>query len=382
MENQAQLIALFNKYLLNECSLEEVKELMQYFNSDQRELLEEMVTSEFEKLTLEEVDLPALPKRVFDGIKFRIEAVKTRKLWPRIRIVAAASIAFAVMVGGYFYYNSSNINDHKEIVYQNDIAPGKEGATLTLANGQKILINNTLAGNIATQAGVKISKTANGEIIYEVTADENKNLTYNTLTTTRGEQTRVRLPDGTIVFLNSTSVLKYPTSFGKERKVELTGEAYFEVAHNKAKPFKVMSKGQEVEVLGTHFNINNYTDEVDTRTTLLEGSVRLNGNTILKPGEQAILSKTGKILVEQVAVDDVIAWTNGKFIFDSESIESIMRKLSRWYNIEVVYEGEVKDKQFAGSISRKDSISKILDKITFTQAAHFKIEGRRVTVIP
>ncbi len=355
---------------------------MQYFNSDQRELLEEMVTSEFEKLTLEEVDLPALPKRVFDGIKFRIEAVKTRKLWPRIRIVAAASIAFAVMVGGYFYYNSSNINDHKEIVYQNDIAPGKEGATLTLANGQKILINNTLAGNIATQAGVKISKTANGEIIYEVTADENKNLTYNTLTTTRGEQTRVRLPDGTIVFLNSTSVLKYPTSFGKERKVELTGEAYFEVAHNKAKPFKVMSKGQEVEVLGTHFNINNYTDEVDTRTTLLEGSVRLNGNTILKPGEQAILSKTGKILVEQVAVDDVIAWTNGKFIFDSESIESIMRKLSRWYNIEVVYEGEVKDKQFAGSISRKDSISKILDKITFTQAAHFKIEGRRVTVIP
>lgn len=350
---------------------------MLYFNTEQEDFLYQMVYEQYAHDS--EEDFPVVPLRVYENIHARINS-RTVRLWPRWAV--AASITIAIMVGSYLYYNSKNINSNTEMAYQNDVAPGKDGATLTLADGRKILINDALAGNIATQAGVKISKTADGELIYEVSADDNKGLTYNTLTTTRGEQTRVRLSDGTLVFLNAASSLRYPTSFEMQRNVELTGEAYFQVAYNKSKPFRVTSKGQEVEVLGTHFNINSYADEKDTRTTLLEGSVRLNGKTILKPGEQATLSKSGSISVEQKDVNDVIAWTNGKFIFDGETIESIMRKLSRWYDVEVVYEGNVKDKQFAGTISRKDNISKILDKIAFTQAVHFKIEGRRVTVMP
>jgi transmembrane sensor len=365
---------LLDKYIKGTANVEEQLELQSWYElKNDNDIIWQAETADEEE---------SVRNRLYASIAARMENEKSRPkwLWPRIAI--AASIALAIMTGSYYYYQSSIVNPTSQIVYANDIAPGKEGATLTLADGRKILINDALAGNIATQAGVKISKTADGELIYEVMANDSKILTYNTLSTTRGEQTRVRLPDGTLVFLNSASSLKYPTSFGNERKVELTGEAYFQVAHNKAKPFSVMSNGQEVEVLGTHFNINSYADEKDTRTTLLEGSVRLNGKTILKPGEQAAVSKSGAISVEQANVDDVIAWTDGKFIFDSETIESIMRKLSRWYDVEVVYEGNVKDKQFAGTISRKDNISKILDKITFTQAAHFKIEGRRITVMP
>ena len=174
----------------------------------------------------------------------------------------AASITIALMIGGYSYYQSQILNPKSQIAYQNDVAPGKNGATLTLADGRKILINDAVAGNLATQNGVSIIKDKTGQLTYVISngqSEERSGATstgFNTLTTTRGEQTKVRLPDGTLVFLNSASSLKYPTSFAGERRVELTGEAYFEVAHDKEKPFRVISNGQEVKVLGTHFNIN------------------------------------------------------------------------------------------------------------------------------
>ncbi len=303
------------------------------------------------------------------------------RLWPKL--IAAASIILVAGIGFYFYKSNSQVE--QQSVYVNDVDPGKNGATLTLADGEKILINEVSAGNIAIQSGIRISKTANEQIIYEITGDNSGKIEYNTLTTTRGEQTQVRLPDGSLVFLNAASSLKFPTSFSKlkERRVEISGEGYFEIAKDKAHPFIVKNEKQEVEVLGTHFNVNAYKDEPSIKTTLLEGSVKIttDQNTkVLKPGEQAVNSNE-KLAIGEVDVDKAVAWKNAKFVFDDENIESVMRKLSRWYNVEVVYQDNVANRTFTGSISRYDKISKILDKITYIEAVHFKVEGRRITVM-
>lgn len=307
----------------------------------------------------------------------------TRRLFPRWAI--AASIALAVMAGSYYYYQSKIVDIKTEIVYANDIAPGKNGATLTLANGQKILINDALTGNIATQSGVKISKTADGELVYELTADNSKILTYNTLATTRGEQTRVRLPDGTLVFLNAESSLKYPTRFAgmAKREVSLTGEGYFEVAKDKTHPFIVSTEKQAVEVLGTHFNINSYADEAGLKTTLIEGSVKVSGSNsfkILKPGQQSILSPNGNLLVAEADIETVVAWKNNQFMFDSENIQTVMRMVERWYNVEVEYVGEITDEKFGGGVSKFDNVSKVLTSLQSTGKVHFKIEGKKIYV--
>lgn len=310
---------------------------------------------------------------------------KTSRLWPKI-IVAAAIATMIASAGIWFLKSEKNASPgHNEVAYKNDVAPGKQGATLTLASGKKIRLSDAANGELAKEAGVVITKSANGQLVYEI-KESGTELTnkINTLSTAKGETYEVRLPDGSLVSLNAASSLEYPANFTalKERRVKLTGEGYFEVAKDKAHPFIVESATQQVEVLGTHFNVNTYTDEPSAKTTLLEGSVSLNRNTILKPGEQATMNKAGKVKVVQADIDQAIAWKNGKFVFEREEIESVMRMLSRWYNVEVVYQGDVKDMTFTGSISRFDNISKILDKIRFTETIHFKIEGRRIYVMP
>lgn len=315
-----------------------------------------------------------------------------KRLWPRIAIASAV----ALMVIGAFFFRSSFVGSGKvsSDYEMADIVPGKNGATLTLASGQKILINDALAGNIASESGVKISKTKDGQIIYEVTERGTDKIEYNTLTTTRGEQTQVRLPDGSLVFLNAASSLRYPTSFAKstQRRVGLTGEGYFEVAKNKGQPFVVSVANQQVEVLGTHFNINAYSDERLVRTTLLEGSVKVAlvlatsgsvaGNVkarVLKPGQQSVLDEKG-IEVVDVELDEVVAWQQGYFSFYDEDIASIMRKVSRWYNIDVEYSGQLPHNGFDARITKYSSIKEVLGKLEKTGDVHFKIEGRRVIV--
>ncbi len=389
---QNRIIYLHQQYLNQNLTSSELQEWKSILADPQNEhSLKELMKETWDglKATVLKDMAQAQAENLLQEIVSQPQFRETRKLWwPKWAV--AASITLAVMIGGYFYYDAHH-QPKIELAYQNDIAPGKDGATLTLANGRKILISDALTGKIATEAGVTITKTDDGQLLYTVSpsgGDAEGRGGFNTLTTTRGEQTKVRLPDGTLVFLNSASTLKYSTIFDNERRVALTGEAYFQVAHNKEKPFKVISNGQEVKVLGTHFNINSYTDETAIRTTLLEGSVHVSSlrgtkqSQILIPRQQAALSPSGSLTVEQVNADDVIAWTSGKFIFENQSIEAIMRTLSRWYDVEVVYQGNVKNNQFAGTLSRKDNISKILDKIAFTQAAHFKIEGRRITVMP
>jgi len=305
---------------------------------------------------------------------------------PWKKVAVAASIVACFGIGAYFYKHNGTKQEINQLA-NNDVAPGKNMATLTLSNGRKIILSSTINGQLAKEAGVSITKTSDGKIVYEVkdnnTAEPNK---INTLSTARGETYQVDLPDGSKVWLNAASSLKYPASFTAlaERKVELSGEAYFEVAKDKAHPFKVITDKQEVTVLGTHFNINAYADEPAIKTTLLEGSVQVatnSGNTVkIKPGEQAIL-KSNDVNVTDADIESVMAWKNGDFIFKGEGLETVMLRVARWYNVEVVYDASApKSLELGGWVSRNKNISTVLKMMESTGKVHFKVEGRRILV--
>ena len=283
------------------------------------------------------------------------------------------------------------------------ISPGGNKAVLTLADGKTILLDSAANGLLASEGDISIRKDKEGQLVYEVKAnrhgrgatDGDSRSAYNIISTPRGGQYQIDLPDGTRVWLNAASSLKFPTAFnGRERKVELDGEAYFEVAKVSGKeasgpsphiPFIVASSRQEVKVLGTHFNISAYKDEDVVKTTLLEGSVevtQLQSGRFqrLRPGQQARV--TDDILVNNIDPDQEIAWKNGYFVFDNEDVESIMRKISRWYNVEVDYQGNIQSKKFAGTISKFKDVSEVLGLMELTKKIHFKIQERRIVVMP
>jgi hypothetical protein len=308
-------------------------------------------------------------------------------LWPQILVAAAAVV---IVICSVLLYRSDLAFSPTKSVIVNDIAPGTTGATLTLANGTKIDLKKAPTGDLAHIPGIKIKKSANGQLIYEILptpgATANPALT-NTLSTANGETYKVQLPDGSMVWLNATSSISYSTDMNRlsERQVKLSGEAYFEVAKLNHVPFAVITDKQKVEVLGTHFNIHSYPIDGETTTTLLEGSVRVvnaKGQLVtLKPNQQAITT-TDQLWTKQVNANDVAAWRNGLFVFQDESLERIMRKLARWYNLEVVYTpGVNKNELYYGNVSRYDNVSKILETLELTKGIHFKIEGRRVTLM-
>nr|WP_121273638.1 FecR domain-containing protein [Pedobacter schmidteae] len=302
--------------------------------------------------------------------------------------IAAIAAAVAVVFGFWFYTSPLRFGRKAEIVYQNDVVPGKNTATLTLANGKTIQLSDN-------QHGV----TVGAELKYydgtQVAADAGKPQML-TAATPRGGTYEVTLPDGTHVWMNADSKLSFLSDFsGSERRVLLKGEAYFEVAksyRSKGKadqtggeliPFVVATDKQEVTVLGTHFNVNSYVDEAATKTTLLEGSVRVavakNISTVLKPGDQAINS--GNIQVQKVDVEEAVAWKNGNIVFKDKTLEDIMRELARWYDVTVVYADDApKYETFSGAVSRARNISAVLERMQTTGSVKFKIEGRTITV--
>lgn len=371
MTKKARFLELLQRYREGKLTPEEKRLLDAWYNTYGAESLNELDPAELAEMEAElRGSLPVA------------SPAKVRRLWPRI---AAAAAVILIASAGIFYAVHQPAPDQQAIVLRQDVKPGGNKAILTLANGHKISLSDASNGAIAKQTGVTITKTASGQLIYSIsnTSHNSGQLEYNMVETPKGGQYQVVLPDGSHVWLNAASSLKYPASFAslKDRKVELTGEAYFEVAKDKEHPFIVKSSKQEIKVLGTHFDVDSYADDPLSRTTLIEGSVKINDGAILRPGQQASMADDERIKVATVDVDKVIAWKNGRFMFQSESIESIMRKLARWYNIEVVYQDDVRDIPFTAFISRYDNISKILDKITYTQNIHFKIEGRRVTVM-
>lgn len=308
---------------------------------------------------------------------------KQRSLWPKI--AAAASILLLLSAGIYFILRRSKPADDaaQNIAYKN-ILPGGNNAILTLANGKRVILTGARNGKLATESDAVINKTADGRIAYAANSSGGgEEIAYNTMTTPNGGQYTLVLSDGTAVILNAASSITYPTKFsGTERKVELTGEAYFEVTHNKAMPFHVVTKTEDVEVLGTHFNINSYDNEPAVKTTLLEGSVKVTAGghqQIIKPGEQAVLANN-RIAVKQVDVEESVAWKNGYFLFKDASIESVMRQLARWYNIDVIYKGPIPQDSFQGEVSKFRNMGQVINVLQETKGVHFKSEGRTIIV--
>jgi transmembrane sensor len=299
-----------------------------------------------------------------DAVFAALPVAKRVVFWPKL---VAAAAAVLLMIGAGLYFS----RPAKSVYYANDIAPGGNKAILTLANGKRISLADARNGQITN--GVT---KADGRLRYDTASVTSG---FNTLSTPAGGQYEVILPDGTKAWLNAVSSLRYPASFTgrKERTVELTGEAYFEVVHDKNIPFKVITARQVTEDIGTQFNINAY--EPAIRTTLLEGSIKVNGQ-LLRPGQQALLA--GKLTIGAVDTEAAIAWKNGYFRFNNEPITSIMAQLARWYTIEVNYSGRVSAEGFYGAISRNKPISEVLGMLEQTKGVHFKIEGRRVTVFP
>ncbi|MEP7143694.1 MAG: FecR domain-containing protein [Ferruginibacter sp.] len=300
---------------------------------------------------------------------------------------AAAVIIILLGTSAYLYYPSSK----KEIaaktiqqpVIQDVSAPVKSKAILTLADGSKVELDSISNGTLAQQGNVRVVKQADGQITYTGTGSEEL---FNTLNVPRGSKVvTIKLSDGTIVWLNSESSLRYPASFtGKERKVEITGEAYFEVAHDPSVPFIVKKDAMEIKVLGTHFNINTYEEERINKVTLLEGSIKIainNHARLIKPGQQAQVNDEIK-LVDGINTEEVMAWKNGLFQFGEKAdLNIIMRKIARWYDVTVDYEGGVADQRFGGEIPMNSNLSQVLE-ILRTSGVKFTIDGKKVIVKP
>jgi transmembrane sensor len=329
-------------------------------------------------------------QRILMRLQQQIAPGKGKKLWIlRSRISGAAAAVILLLLAGYFYRASYFSNT----VTGTDIAPGSNRATLTLASGKVISLSDALQGKLDESSDVSVTKTKDGQIVYTSGSAVNKhnNITkdvaLNTVATPRGGQYQVIMPDGSRVWLNAASSIRFPVTFGQQRKriVELNGEAYFEVAKDREHPFVVSSKGQQVEVLGTHFNVSSYAEEGLTKTTLLEGSVKISvssGRTeVLRPGQQSVLKGSG-LDVFTVSTEQAVAWKDALFVFDHDNLENIMYKISRWYDVEVVYNNEgVKNELFSGKVSRFENVSEVLKKLALTDAVKFKIEGRRILVM-
>jgi transmembrane sensor len=375
-----ELSELEEKFFKGQCSPEEIEILMHYANEFQ--LIEQPWLPEFgNQQHIKEKVLSQLHKEI------DIPQKKTIKL--KYYYTAAAALVTALFTL-FFYPNgpdgTKQIAELKRSHRKELIQPGSNKATLTLSDGSVINLSDAQSGLISKQGNVTVGKTADGKLIYEVKSAKNQALIYNTITTPRGGEYQVILPDGTKVWLNAESSIRFPSIFaGAERKVQLTGEAYFEVAKNKEMPFKIDVNNMGIEVLGTHFNVNAYTNEADIKTTLLEGSVKLtsgNNQELLRPGQQASLGKQSRFKIHEVNVDEAVAWKNGYFIFDNEDIQDIMRKVSRWYDVDVVYQGKIDQGNFGGTVSRFNSVAGVLKSLELTGTVHFKVEGRRITVMP
>lgn len=402
--DEERINILADKWLKGTINAEESQELEAWYTT--YDSIEQQVNS---NLTEEDFGA-ALFNLVAERGRIKAANKKVHTLWPRI----AAAVAVLLVIGaGWFYYGSGLFGDreadgrHPELVSGSpyDIAPGKNTATLTLTDGAVINLSDTKTGvvidtgKLTYNDGSLVQNSSGAHFSGSVSGSSPDVQQRIVLSTPRGGTYKVVLPDGTKVWLNAASSLKFPSTFSGmvNRKVDLIGEAYFEVYKNKNKPFLVNTGEQQVQVLGTHFNINAYNDKGWIKTTLLEGSVKVGIindaaidkrtgllkpgiGTIVAPGQQAEVLYGQPVKLIQANLEEAMAWKNGMFIFNDEDIESVMKKVARWYDVEVVYEGKISKDGFNGMISRDKNISQVLLALEKTKGVHFKIKGRRVIV--
>ncbi|MGF6925081.1 transmembrane sensor [Chitinophaga sp. W2I13] len=382
MMTKEEYLDLYERSLNGDCSPEELIRLQQYEDdfcfsddADSDEVLKEKIYNRLSASISQEENV----KRLFP--------------W---KAVAAAAAVLLVVASGFLYFNGHLQQRNKPLaavaektpVIKQDITPATSKAVLILSDGTEVELNKATEGQIAAQGNTTVNKSGNGQLVYQLTdkPPTTSLAVFNTLAIPRGGQYNLTLPDGSKIWLNAASKLRFPTQFtGKERMVELEGEAYFEVAHNQQQPFVVKVKGMQVEVLGTHFNVMAYADEASINTTLLEGKVRLRNEgtaaVILNPGQEGIFTGSKGFKVNKADIEQVMSWKNGYFIFNDEDLTSIMRKISRWYNVDIEYSSGTKKLSFAGSISRFKNVTEVLNMLALTGTVQFKIEAGKITVI-
>lgn len=364
---------------------EQIKPLIEkYLNGTASD--EESVLVETWYNTYQEEAHPELSDDMIVGAVDRVEerlSVRDRKvrLWPRVA-VAAAAVA-AIVVGVWFYSNevASSRRAFRNEVTQNDIAPGKHTAMLTLASGRKINLSDAKTGVVLNTS--RFAYDDGSAIEDPVAADGNavnsKTGSWNEVSTPKGGTYKVILPDGTNVWLNAASSLRFPNRFIDGRRyVQLTGEAYFEVAKDRVHPFIVSSWRQQIEVLGTHFNVSTYPEEKTATTTLIEGSITIN-NVLLKPNQEAVRMGKGGLIISNVEASDAMAWKDGKFRFNNTDLDVVLRQLGRWYDVDIRYIGKIPDRKFTGGIDRNINASEALDILKYLKV-NFKIEGKTIIV--
>jgi transmembrane sensor len=432
--NKTVFIQLLQRYLADKVSAEEAEQLLSglpaaenepewleaiesilrdnsfHGLSDPHTMREVLAAILADKRAIEgSVDSAGVPPLSASSGTVNFDQFQTRRTYKKVWYAAAAVLVIAISTAVVV----SLINNRKvEQTFangnkrsQNDILPGGNRAVLILAGGQKIILDSAANGTLAMQGNASVQKLSNGQLTYKTLNGKPGAIVYNTLSTPKGGQFKVKLPDGTDVWLNSASSITYPTAFnGKQRNVVISGEAYFEVAKDKAKPFHVKVDDMEVQVLGTHFNINAYEDESSVKTTLLEGSVRVTKNitavaassdrqpkangiagqpsqsVTLTPGQQAQVEQQHQIkVVNHADVDQVMAWKNGLFNFEGADLKTVMQQLARWYDIDVKYEGDVSKQSFHGEITRDLNLSQVL-KLLQDVEVKFRIDGKTLIV--
>ena len=311
-------------------------------------------------------------------------AEATEKTPPRIRLLwrlAAAAVTVGV-IGSAAWWWAQQKQPAPKIAQAapktTDVAPGYNRAVLILSDGSAVSLDSVQKGKLAQQGNTAVMQVAGGRVAYDAQNAHDEPVAYNTIKTPRGGQYQVTLPDGSKVWLNAASSLRFPTAFtGSDRTVELTGEAYFEIAARQNQPFKVKVNETQVDVLGTHFDVMAYPEEGRTQTSLLEGAVRID-NLTLQPGEAAV-QQDGQMTRTDIDPDQVIAWKNGLFHFESNTLEEVMHQVSRWYDVDVRYDTKVK-RHFSGLISRSASLTEVLKMLDMAGKAKFDLDGKTVTV--
>ncbi len=397
-----RLSYLFHRYYNGHASDTEINELMELVRrSDSDDMLAELTRAAWDDLkeSDDEVFSPEVTDRILNSIiplagrgEFRsgdydgiAENQERRNHWWRKYSVAAA-VALICMAGGWWKWDRGR--KEKEPVtteIQPDIKPGTNRAILTLADGSVITLDDAAEGVISQQGDAEIKKVGDGEIAYSQNSDQIQEYRINTVSTPRGGQFRISLPDGSVAWLNASSLIRFPAGFGtNERRVEIEGEVFFDIRKDPERPFRVIFGANEVEVLGTSFNIKHYPDEAVSRTTLVEGSVSLQSGgkvNVLKPGQEASVPVNGPVSIAEVDVEEVIAWKNGLFYFKETDIGSIMQQVARWYDVEVGYEGKIPEKQFTGKVPRSVELSDFMEMFEYA-GVNYRIQGRKMIITP
>jgi transmembrane sensor len=404
---------LLHRYLNNNLPAEELQDFIRQLKSPQnQEILRETIGEEFanpahrglsdrqrsgmlfQKIMEQASEIPEEPADPPAAMSTNTVLISREKSFFLPRMAAAAAVLLLIL-GGIYYamvihkpkYVPSLVRaiDKPLPLTNDDVNPGGNKALLTLGDGTRVYLGDSVGGLIARQGNSNVLQEGRGVLSYRLADHESSPPVYNTVSTQRGGQFMVLLPDGSRVWLNAASSLRFPTAFsGSMRSVTLTGEGYFEIAPDKSMPFRVLSGNQQLDVLGTHFNIMAYEDEGHIKTTLLEGAVKLTcgaDRVLLRPGQQArLIAGTETLGVSEADTEEAIAWKNGFFQFHRDDIGTIMRQLGRWYDVEVSYAGHVPGGHFSGAIGRQTRLSQVLHMLEVNDI-HFRIEGKKIIVL-